>query len=70
MLDAGVWVRCLEVKAGKVLVREMDPPADMTDMGQESARPASPQVMLDPTPPVQETRKADDLDDLDLGLDR
>ena len=32
MLNAGVWVRCLDAKGGKVIVRQMDPPADVTDI--------------------------------------
>ncbi|HVL12396.1 MAG TPA: NfeD family protein, partial [Gemmata sp.] len=34
MLDAGVWVRCVEVKGGKVIVRQMEPPA-----GRPGSRP-------------------------------
>ncbi|MDB5309049.1 MAG: hypothetical protein JWO38_3251 [Gemmataceae bacterium] len=32
MLDAGVWVRCVDARAGKVVVRQMDPPADVADI--------------------------------------
>lgn len=32
MLDAGVWVKCVEVKAGKVVVRQIPKPPDLTDM--------------------------------------
>jgi membrane-bound ClpP family serine protease len=30
MLDANVWVRCVNVKAGRVLVRQVDAPQDLT----------------------------------------
>lgn len=39
MLDAGVWVRCVEVKAGKVIVREMDAPKDITDIALDPSKP-------------------------------
>lgn len=32
MLDAGVWVRCLDVKGGKVVVRQLDSPTDISDI--------------------------------------
>jgi membrane-bound ClpP family serine protease len=77
MLDAGVWVRCLEVKGGKVLVRQMDPPADVTDIDPDAplAEPV-PDIRLDVSPPAAgpvpppKKKPADDLDDLDLGLDK
>jgi membrane-bound serine protease (ClpP class) len=67
MLDAGVWVRCLEVKGGKVLVREMQAPPDLADLT-PGASPAVPP----PAPPessLPSKRPADDFD-LDLGLDK
>jgi membrane-bound ClpP family serine protease len=72
MLDAGVWVRCIEVKSGKVIVRQMDTPADVGDIPpdaprRESAPSASPQMPPNPSGPK---RPADDFDDLDLGLER
>lgn len=32
MLEAGVWVRCVEVKAGKVLVRQIPKPPDLQEL--------------------------------------
>ena len=32
MLEPGVWVRCVEVRAGRVIVRQVEPPADLSDM--------------------------------------
>ena len=41
MLDAGVWVRCLEVKGGKVIVREMESPPmdDLSGDGSSKKQP-------------------------------
>jgi membrane-bound serine protease (ClpP class) len=32
MLEAGVWVKCVDVKGGKVVVREMDQPTDLENV--------------------------------------
>src|ERR1700722_18787823 len=32
MIDPGVWVRCIDVKAGRVLVRQVERPPDLADM--------------------------------------
>ncbi|HYT95116.1 MAG TPA: hypothetical protein VEL76_40740 [Gemmataceae bacterium] len=32
MIDPGQWVRCIDVKAGKVIVRQVDKPPDLADM--------------------------------------
>jgi membrane-bound serine protease (ClpP class) len=32
MIDAGVWVRCVAVRGGTVVVRKMDAPSDITDI--------------------------------------
>jgi membrane-bound serine protease (ClpP class) len=32
MLAPGEWVRCVEVRAGRVVVRKIDPPGDLADM--------------------------------------
>jgi membrane-bound serine protease (ClpP class) len=52
MLDAGVFVRCLDVRAGKVIVRQMDAPRDLGDINLDDPKP----------------KGRDPLDDLDLGL--
>jgi membrane-bound ClpP family serine protease len=75
MLDSGVWVRCVEVKGGKVIVRQMDPPADVTDIA-----PDAPDIHLDvsplppkpgpaASPPLPPAKPVDDFD-LDLGFDK
>jgi len=66
MLDAGVWVRCVEVKGGKVIVRQMESPPDLADVNPD-ARPEPPAALPESPPPPR--RPADDFD-LDLGLDR
>jgi len=48
MLDAGVWVRCVAVRGGTAIVRRMDPPADLADLGPDApARAAEPLDDLD-----------------------
>jgi membrane-bound ClpP family serine protease len=32
MIDPGVWVRCIDVKSGKVIVRQVDKPPDLANM--------------------------------------
>src|SRR3989442_3809809 len=32
MIDHGRWVRCIDVKAGKVIVRQVDKPPDLTSL--------------------------------------
>jgi membrane-bound serine protease (ClpP class) len=72
MLDAGVWVRCLDVKGGKVIVRQMEPPADFADIAPSAPLAEElPHAVASPPPPLPAPkRRSDDLDDLDLGLDR
>ena len=68
MLDAGVWVRCVEVRRGQVIVRKMDEPTDAPLRGPEPARKAEPAPGEEPK--RDEPRKApDDFDDFDIGLD-
>jgi membrane-bound serine protease (ClpP class) len=55
MIDAGVWVRCVEARAGRVVVRQIDPPADLSD--------------VNPDAPPGTARPAPDID-LDFDLDR
>jgi membrane-bound serine protease (ClpP class) len=71
MLAAGVWVRCVDVKRGQVIVRKMEEPPD------ETAAPTAPPPEPKAAAPVsEEPRKdepkprADDFDDFDIGLDR
>lgn len=70
MLDSGVWVRCVAVKGGKVVVRQMDSPADVTEIQPGESTLARPNSLE--SPPVSQPpppRPFDDLD-LDLGLDK
>jgi membrane-bound serine protease (ClpP class) len=48
LIDAGAWVRCVDVKAGSVVVRQLDTPSDVSD------------INLDDAP--KEKNKLDDLD--------
>lgn len=75
MLDSGVWVRCVEVKGGKVIVRRMDSPADVTDIAPDApaihldVSPLPPKPGPAASPPPPPTKPVDDFD-LDLGLDK
>jgi membrane-bound serine protease (ClpP class) len=44
MLDAGVWVRCVGVRGTSLVVREMEPPSDVSDINLDEPRPAQPVV--------------------------
>jgi len=79
MIDAGVWVRCVSVKGTTVLVREMEAPSDMSDIGSDGVianqkREPVPNVNLDitPTPPASPPPPKEPVDDfdLDIGLDK
>jgi membrane-bound serine protease (ClpP class) len=82
MLEAGAWVRCVAVKGNVVIVRQIDPPADVTDISPDAKKPADvPNIHLDVSPPPPPAPPAsppppapgkplDDLDDLDLDLGR
>jgi membrane-bound ClpP family serine protease len=47
MIDAGVWVRCVEAKGGRVVVRQIDPPADLSDVNPDAAPTRAPEIDLD-----------------------
>ena len=73
MLEAGVWVRCVEVKGGKVIVRQIEGPPDLADVTPD-ALPSEqpPELSLEPPPPQSPPaprRPGDDFD-LDLELDK
>jgi membrane-bound serine protease (ClpP class) len=40
MLDAGVWVRCVGVRGTTVIVRQLEGPADVTDINLDDPKPA------------------------------
>lgn len=56
MLDSDVWVTCIDVKPGKVIVRRVEAPA----------APAEP-VPTDPTPAPIPTPKKRSLEDMEFG---
>lgn len=73
MLDAGVWVRCVDVKVGKVVVRRMDAPPDVSDIRPDGAAPPPQDLAPDRDPdrrPDAPPRPAPDPDDFDIGLDK
>jgi membrane-bound serine protease (ClpP class) len=80
MLEVGVWVRCIAVKGGKVIVRQVESPADIASIASdqlqnddtlESRGDLFPPTDASSKPDPQKNPKAfDDLDDLDLGLDK
>jgi membrane-bound serine protease (ClpP class) len=73
MLETGVWVRCVEVKGGKVIVREIDPPADLSEITPDAPpRRDVPDIHLDVSPPVPPPPKklTDKFDDFDFDLDK
>jgi membrane-bound serine protease (ClpP class) len=70
MLDAGVWVRCLDVKGGKVIVRQMEPPADVSDIAPGSQTVSRIDDRPSTQPPPLPPKRPTDFDDLDLGLDK
>ena len=75
MLEAGVWVRCVEVKRGQVIVRQMEEPPDAPGF-ESAARPSSAPEPKAAGPTSEEPHKdepkkpRDDFDDFDIGLDR
>jgi membrane-bound serine protease (ClpP class) len=79
MLDAGVWVRCVDVKRGQVIVRALEAVPDVSEIepgaaadlasggpaGPKAAGPAPEQPKKD-----EPKRPRDDFDDFDIGLDK
>jgi membrane-bound ClpP family serine protease len=78
MLEAGVWVRCVEVKTGKVIVRQIESPADIANIELNEPWPDDsfpPDVAAPPHPTTDTSsppskKPLDDFDDLDLGFDK
>ena len=74
MLEAGVWVRCVDVRGGKVIVRQMESPPGMTEIDPNETRPDDglgemPSSHPAPSPP-EPKRLSENFDDFDLDLDR
>jgi membrane-bound serine protease (ClpP class) len=76
MLEAGVWVRCVDVRRGQVIVRRMEEPPDEPADGRAAPPDPAPALRLDADPPREEPKRdqpkkpADEFDDFDIGLDR
>lgn len=66
MLDVGVWVRCVDVKGGRVIVRQIDSPLGSADLDDEPLEPPPPIVHEAPTEP--ESKRPKPVDDFDLDL--
>jgi hypothetical protein len=73
MLEAGVWVRCVDVKWGQVIVRQMEEPPDAPGINPVVEALPAPKASA-PTgeePKKDEPKKPrDDFDDFDIGLDK
>ena len=69
MLDAGVWVKCVSVQGGRVIVRQLDTPPDLGEIEpgeQPHADPPAPE----PPPVARSPRPSErEPDDFDLGFD-
>jgi membrane-bound serine protease (ClpP class) len=76
MLDAGVWVRCVEVRRGQVIVRQIEEPTDVAGIDPTAAAPVPEPKVEPPSQRGEEPRKDepkkphDDFDDFDIGLDK
>ena len=70
MLEAGVWVRCVDVRRGQVIVRRMEEPGEAPGIRPPVAPPkAEPPASEEPR--KDEPKKPrDDFDDFDIGLDK
>jgi membrane-bound serine protease (ClpP class) len=64
-LEAGVWVRCVDVRRGQVIVRRMEDQPDLTGIDPYAAPPEPPAA-----PPPAPEPPPGDFDDFDIGLDR
>jgi membrane-bound serine protease (ClpP class) len=74
MLDAGVWVRCVDVKRGQVIVRQIEEAVDVADINPSAktqAATAEPKAETPASeqPQKEEPKKKDDFDDFDIGLE-
>jgi membrane-bound serine protease (ClpP class) len=80
MIEEGVWVRCIAVKGGKVIVRQIESPADIASIASgeplDEYEQKNSNVVIGPTDikappqPREKPKVFDDLDDLDIGLDK
>ncbi|MBP3960765.1 hypothetical protein J8F10_36555 [Gemmata sp. G18] len=79
MLDSGVWVRCVEVRRGQVIVRAMETPPDVSEVEcadaglsaqPKAGAPGSEDPRADEPKRDEPKRPRDDFDDFDIGLDK
>jgi membrane-bound serine protease (ClpP class) len=82
MLEAGVWVRCVDVKRGQVIVRALEAQPDVSEIAPDASAPAGASAAPNEVaraeskaePPAREPpkdepkRPRDDFDDFDIGL--
>lgn len=47
MIDAGTWVRCVDVRGGRVVVRAMEPPKDIADIALDEPPSSTDDFNLD-----------------------
>jgi membrane-bound ClpP family serine protease len=69
MLDAGVWVRCVDVKRGQVIVRKLEAGVDVTDIDPSPALPEPKAETPASEQPKKGEPKKNDFDDFDIGLE-
>jgi membrane-bound serine protease (ClpP class) len=65
LLDAGVWVKCVDVKGGRVLVRALEAPPNLAEI-QPDAKPVEPSSQEGENRPKPERKP---IDDFDLGFE-
>jgi membrane-bound serine protease (ClpP class) len=79
MLDAGVWVRCVDVRRGQVIVRALESVPDVSEIEPETGPGSTPAAQPGPKAaapateqpkPDEPKRPRDDFDDFDIGLDK
>ncbi|MBN9120180.1 MAG: hypothetical protein J0I06_13625 [Planctomycetes bacterium] len=70
MLDAGVWVRCVDVRRGQVIVRRMEEPSDAPEVAPPRAAPKAAPPAGEETGRDEPKKPRDDFDDFDIGLDK
>src|SRR5262245_48808717 len=70
MLDAGVWVRCVDVKRGQVIVRKLEAGVDVADINPSAPMVPEPKAETPASEqPKKDEPKKDDFDDFDIGLE-
>jgi membrane-bound ClpP family serine protease len=70
MLDAGVWVRCVDVKRGQVIVRQMEEPSDAPGIKPPVVPPKADAPTGEEPKRDEPKQSHDDFDDFDIGLNK